>query len=255
MRTTVSRARTVKWALGVALGTMSALGVSTTASALLISVDFGSGYAGAVQPLFSGVESSAAALDPAFGSANVWNDLTTGDAGVISDPSYSSLLDSTGAITDVGFSITGTLDSYNGVSSTASSLTRDYLFWNASPSQSATLSWTISGLTPAASYALVFYGANTDVDRSMDMTIDGYGAVGAVVTSNGSQPDPLYVQTVVASAAGVISGTAAANPGFEGDWAGFQIVSAMVPEPSTALLLASGLAVFAAGRRRWQRAP
>jgi PEP-CTERM motif len=255
MRTIVSVAQTATWALGVALGALPALGVATPASALLISVDFGSGYAGAIQPLFSGVESAAAALDPAFGSANVWNDLTTGDAGVASDPSYASLLDSTGAPTSVGFSITGTLDSYNGVSASASSLTRDYLYWNASPSQSSTLSWTISGLTPAASYALVFYGANTDVDRSFDMTLDGYGTAGAVVTSNGAQPDPLYVQMVVASAGGVISGTAVAEPGFEADWAGFQIASTIVPEPSTALLLAGGLGALAAGRRGRRGAP
>jgi hypothetical protein len=233
-----------------------ALGAGTPASALLISVDFGSSYGGAVQPLFSGVEPSAAALDPVFGSADVWNDLTTGDAGVTSDPSYSSLLDSTGAVTGVGFSITGTLDSYQGYSATASYLTMDYLFWNApvNPSLSSTLSWAISGLAPGASYVLVFHGANTDVDRSVAMTIDGYGAVGALVTLNGAEPGPLYVQTVVASAAGVISGTAAADPGIEGDWAGFQIASATVPEPSSGLLLATSLGVFAAGRRRWQRA-
>lgn len=252
MSPTPSRVRAVQLALGVTL----ALGAGTPASALLISADFGSGYGGAIQPLFSGVESSAAALDPSFGSADAWNDLTTGNAGVITNPAYSSLLDSTGAVTSVGFSITGTLDSYQGYSATASYLTMDYLFWNApvNPSLSSTLSWTITGLTPGASYALVFYGANTDVDRSVAMTIDGYGTVGALPTLNGAEPDPLYVQSVVASAAGVISGTAVAEPGTEGDWAGFQIASANVPEPSSGLLLASSLGVFAAGRRRWRQA-
>lgn len=249
MRSIPSRMR-VKAALATALGALAALASGAPASALLISADFGSGYAGAVQPLFSGVEPAAAALDPVFGAADVWNDLTTGEAGVASDPSYASLLDSTGAVTSVGFAITGTLDSYNGASPTASSLTRDYLFWNASPSLSSTLSWTFSGLTPGASYSLVFYGANTDVDRSLVMTIDGYGVAGTVSTLNGAQPDPLYVQIVVASDAGAISGTAAADPGFEADWAGFQIASAVVPEPSTALLLAAGLGAFAARRRR-----
>ena len=242
--------RTTSRALGAALGVVAALGGATAASAVLISGDFGSGYAGAVQPLFSGVESKAAALDTAFAAANVWNDLTTGDAGVATDLSYSSLLNSTGAVTGIGFSITGTLDSYNGVSATASSLTRDYFYWNASPSQSSTLSWSFSGLTPGAAYALVFYGANTDVDRSLDLTIDGYGTVGSAPTLAGVQPDPLYVQTVVASSGGVISGTAVPAPGFEADWAGFQIASATVPEPSTALLLASGVAAVATACRR-----
>ena len=245
-----SRMRTATFALGLTLGAIAALGVGTRASALLISADFGSGFAGGSQPLFSGVEPKAAALDPAFGAANVWNDLTTGDAGLVTDPSFGSLQDATGAVTSVTFSITGTLESYNGVSATASSLTRDYFYWNASPILSSTLSWTLSGLVPGASYALVFYGANTDVDRVFDMSIDGIGAVGGVATANGAQPDPLYV-LVTASAAGLISGTAAGNA-FEADWSGFQIAS--VPEPSTALLVAGCLGLFAAGRKRPRRA-
>ena len=244
------RVRTAAIALGLTLATISALGVGTKASALVISADFGNGFAGAVQPLFSGVEPKAAALDPAFGAANVWNDLTTGDAGLITDPSWASLLDATGAVTSVALSITGTVESCNGASPTASSLTRDYMYWNAGPVLSATLSWTLSGLVPGASYALVFYGANTDVDRTFDMSIDGVGSVGAVATANGVQPDPLYV-IVTASAGGLISGTAAGNT-TEADWAGFQL--AIIPEPSTVLLLASGLGLLGATRRRGRRA-
>jgi hypothetical protein len=244
------RVRTAAFALGLTLLVIAALGVGTKASALLISADFGSGFAGAVQPLFSGVEPKAAALDPAFGAANVWNDLTTGVAGLITDPSFTSLLDATGAVTSVALSITGTVESFNGVSPTASSLTRDYLYWNTGPVLSSTLSWTLSGLVPGATYALVFYGANTDVDRSFDMSIDGVGSVGAVPTANGVQPDPLYV-VVTASAGGLISGTAAGNA-FEADWAGFQIAS--IPEPSTALLLAGGLGLLAAEWKRRRRA-
>jgi hypothetical protein len=227
------------------------LAVGTEASALLISADFGNGFAGAAQPLFSGIEPKAAALDPAFGAADVWNDLTTGVAGVVTDPSFAGLLDSTGAGTGVTFSITGTLDSYNGASATASSLTRDYFYWNASLGVSTTLSWSFSGLTPGQSYALVFYGANTDVNRSFGLSIDGIGSVGVVPTASGVQPDPLYV-IVAASAGGLIAGTAAADPAFEADWAGFQLAS--VPEPSTVLLLAGGLGYLGAVRGRGTRA-
>jgi hypothetical protein len=237
--------RTGALALAVTVGTTSA------GSALLISADFGNGFAGGSQALFSGVEPKAAALDPAFGAADVWNDLTTGPAGVVTDPSFGSLLDSTGAATGVTFSITGTLDSYNGVSATASSLTRDYFYWNASLGISTTLAWTLSGLVPGASYRLVFYGANTDVERSFALGIDGAGIVGAVPTASGSDPDPLYV-VVTAGAGGVISGTAAADPAFEADWAGFQIAS--IPEPSTGLLVAGCLGLFALGRKRAGRA-
>ena len=203
-----SRVRAAVLALGL-------LVVGTKASALLISADFGYGFAGGSQPLFSGVEPKAAALDPAFGAADVWNDLTTGDAGLVTDPSWSSLLDATGAVTGVTLAITGTLDSYNGVSPTASSLTRESTV-NASLGVSTTLSWSLSGLTPGGrATRSSSTGANTDVNRGFGLTIDGVGLVGAVPTASGVDPEPLYV-VVAASAGGVISGHCGRRPGLRG---------------------------------------
>jgi hypothetical protein len=248
-----------------------ALGVTfaaTAARASLVSVDLSSSLSPV--PVYSGVEAQAAGLNASFAAANVWNDaqLGYGPAGSV-NPTFPGLLDSTGAASGLTLSITGTASAYNGG---GTPLFGSYLYFN-SPNQPSTgFTWTLSGLTPGATYDMVFYGANTNQSRSFDMVVDtdGNGAFGndtafAVVTALSADPAPALRTGITASATGTISGQAigvGSNTDFasEGNWSGFQIASAGpaippvsgVPEPGSALvgMMVLGLCGVGSARRR-----
>ena len=234
--------------------------VPMSASAL-ISVDLG--WGGDSMP-FSGVEAQAAAIDPSFGTASVWNELglsANWNQGPASSPSFSNLVNSAGTVTGIGFSVTGNVNAFNYVKyygqQTPGPLLGDYWFFN-SRSASSNLDWRLSGLLPAAEYRLVFYGASQDQNRVFDMVVDTDGdgdlsdeqAV-AVQSLAAAVPVPTYLDYVVASGSGEILGRAVgrlpraefAQWATEGNWAGFQLAEVprtVVPVPAPLWLLGAG---------------
>jgi hypothetical protein len=218
--------------IGLALGASAV--VHPAAAQSLISADFGNTF---FPSLFSGVEPQAAALDPAFAAANVWNELA--DDALTTNPSWSMLRDSTGSATTVSFSITGTV----GFANRTGGLFGDYLVFNDGFSTvGPQFDWRISGLVPGASHQMVLYGANTNANRTFDMLVDTDGdgdltdeAAVAVPTLSGANPPPVHLPAIAASASGEILGRAvgigAPSLANEGDWAGFQVTD--VPPADT----------------------
>jgi hypothetical protein len=108
-------------------------------------------------PLISGPEPFATAANPHFGAANVWNSLPTTFGVLTTNPSWSGLVDSKGAPTNVNFSITGTvlpvnLYPYNPAEYTGNEFRSQFLAWNsnngpnpggAGPGESTTIYWTL----------------------------------------------------------------------------------------------------------------
>src|SRR3974390_1912579 len=76
-------------------------------TAQLYSVAFKTNNPSGNSPAVSGNEAAATAANPAFGAANVWNNLFSPYA-LQANPSWSNLVSSTGTASNVGFSITGT---------------------------------------------------------------------------------------------------------------------------------------------------
>jgi hypothetical protein len=222
--------------IAAALGASAA--VHPAAAQSLISVDFGEGQ----RPLlFEGIEPQAAALDPLFAAADVWNELigSVNFGAATTDPSFGPLVDSTGTTTAVSFAITGTISSFNSVTffgrpnpDGSLSMRGDYIYFNDPPASNPSIDWRISGLTPGAVYRMVLYGANTNLNRVFTMLVDTDGdgdltdeVAFEVITLNGATPAPAYLAVVVASASGAIVGRGSATIG-EADWAGFQLALA-----------------------------
>ncbi len=234
---------------------VSALLVSCpVAQANLISVDFqwdGDGnhdFQQAAPRYFTGVEASAAAANPLFAAANVWNYAETDVAYtyLTYSGSYPSLVDSTGAATSVGLSVVGADSggyySYNS-KWPGDDLRNDYLML-LSPNTATSLLWDLSGLSPNAPYAFYFYNTKVDVNgidisAPFNMLVDtnGDGDLGDETAYHVSGDGILA--TAVSDANGVICGEMLPHTDGAGGWSGFQI--ALVPEPSTLALLATGL--------------
>jgi len=230
-------------------------------AAMLVSAEFqGTGGTN-----MSGNEPLAVGLDSAFSSAGTtWNQLVPANyPTTATNPSFSSLKDrGTGLATSVGFSITGG-GVVSGISNAwvaGNALTRDIMIFGNWGGLSTAFDWQISGLTPNAAFKLVLYGSATTYGPTIGayQTVDtnGDGALTespVLVTGYNSAPPVLFTGTV--GSTGLIKGHA--NwAGVEGDWSGFQvsvadISVADIPEPGTAVLLATGLlGVLARGRRR-----
>ena len=220
----------------------------------IISVNFqpNAPFDGRAPVSFTGVESQAAAADPAFGASDIWNDLSIApDPTHTTNPSFSGLVDSTGATTGVGISFTGTIGSADDVpidNSGSNAVENEYfLIWTGVTSTTA--GYAINGLPADTQVALYLYAPN----------FTQYGSRGYYLTANGSMitvpsgPSDNALAFVTTDASGDISGVWSTPPGLEGDFSGFQIAystGSAAPEPATFTLLGAALAGLGLLRRR-----
>lgn len=219
----------------------------------LISVEFRAVASGFASPTFSGVEPAAAAADPLFAAANVWNTLDFPfEVGTVTNPSFSNLVNSTGATTSVGFSITGTIlpvNLYPFLSPPPDVLRSDFIAFNSNADEdlgeSTSITWQITGLVPGGEYDMAIYGGRADQARSFDMTIEGVTQnIPTLVWTNPAPSGVVLFRDLVASPTGTISGVAAGigsdlGSANEANWPGFQI--GQVPEPSSLLLFGASV--------------
>jgi hypothetical protein len=236
--------------------------------ASLYSVAFKTDNPGGTTGPMSGNEAAATAANPAFGAANEWNNLYTYPA-LTTNPSWSNMVDSTGAASNVGFSITGTVGpvDFTPWEPAPDPVRTAFLFWNSwqngqgayGPGESTNIAWALMGLKPNATYAMFFYGGLADTNRYFSVTIGG--TTQQVWAYNDSISHPLtgtLFATVYSNASGRITGTGdGSGSGWSGsaneaNWAGFQIVelSPTTPEPSSLILLGSGVLGIAGMLRR-----
>ena len=210
---------------------------------------FGSGGPGPM----SGAESAATSANPLFGAANVWNNLSLPFGVLTTNPGWTNLVDSTGASTGVGLSITGTvlpvnLYPYNPANYAGfPPLSSQFLAWNShivpgtNNGETSSISWMLTGLTPNATFDMCVYGSIADQSRSFNMTIEGttlniptsaYGKSSSAGCSNFQNITSNALGEISGVGTGVGSGVGTAN---EANWSGFQIVQ--TPEPSSLLMV------------------
>jgi|GEM_PF-1937635 hypothetical protein len=234
------------------------LGTTQPLRADLFSVAFKTYNPSGNTPLVSGPEAAATAANAAFGAANAWNNLHSPWA-LETNPSWSGLVDSTGAATGLSFAITGTVApvDFQPWIPTPDPLRSASLNWNSwinggggfGAGESTSVSWVLTGLAPNATYDMFVYGQIGDTNRSFDMTIQGKTLNIPTYSNFGSHPltgvlfASLYTNaggTISGLGPGLGSGFTAAN---EANWSGFQIVevSPTTPEPTSLILLGSGI--------------
>jgi len=232
-------------------------GAPRLASAVIINVDVegyrtaGGGNNGV--PAVTYVGTGAAGGGSVFNSVTATavsdnsNSTTTGDMQTLT--SVGGLLDSTGALTPVNFTIGPIgLDNESAAATPATaqnSLFNDYVF-NHSAGNSSNVSFTISGLTPLAAYDVYLYAGFGDIGHLAATSITGGTATAFTPTGIFTAANTV-LYAVAADGSGNILGTMGAGTNI---LAGVTVASP-VPEPSSALLFSLGALVLVAfGARR-----
>ena len=128
------------------------------------------------------------------------------------------------------------------------------------PGLNTDIDWAITGLAPNATFNMCLFGSQADYNRSFNMTIEGTTLNVPTFDANTSSPIPgcVLFTNLKSDASGKIEGVGtsigpSANTG-EADWSGFQLVQVPVPEPSTLILLGSGVLTLIGRIRRKMRA-
>ena len=159
--------------------------------------------------------------DQSTGLGNIWNQINvSGHRGVSENPVFSNLVNQTGNLTPVEFSIQGTVSGW--ANRDGDALIDDYLFVNAG-NANRTASWTITGLTPGATYEIFAFGG---VARDALLTVDSNGDdrlevddSSQFITSAGS-----LFESITASASGSILGSISPGNAGEANWSGFHLI-------------------------------
>jgi hypothetical protein len=237
--------------LGVTLLAAPLLVAAPARADSLVSVGF-LGTTSLRNPTMFGLEPVAAAADPVFAGAFVWNGLPFPFPALAVNPTFSGLVDSTGTKTSVGFSITGNVIAYSQYNAVTNpdALRAQYLAWNSNNpgfGESDAITWQLTGLTPNSSYDMFVYGARADVNRSFNMTIEGTTlSVATLALNNPLPPGGTLFSNLHSDASGRISGIGTgvgSDVGFlnEANWSGFQVAPTPAPEPNSPILLGTGL--------------
>ena len=215
------------------------------AQAELVSVDFENDVASVT---FSGVESWAAAANPDFGNANIWNSVlipwsASGSGGAI-NPTFPGLLNSAGASTPVSLAFTGEMYSFTGATGNRDDIHREFIYINA-----GFRDLVISGLTAGNTADFYFYnrGDPNQPLRTFNMLLDtdGNGSLDGTFSVNAQTG--AYAPDILVDPSGMIHGRMQQISN-QASWSGFQMN--VVPEPSTIGILALSLLVGAWRRKR-----
>jgi len=206
---------------------------TSSAAATIISVNFqpNAPFAGRAPLSFTGVESQAAAACGVWSASNIWNNLSIAPyPALTTNPSFSNLVNSTGAATGVGISFTGTISSANGApldNSGSDALENEYFLISPAPGLtiSTSVGYTISGLPANTPVALIAYAPNFTPP-----SIGGYQltANGTVTAAFDGSNNITQIQ-VTSDASGAISGWwsngtgGIGAPDMEMDFSGFQL--------------------------------
>lgn len=173
----------------------------------------------------------------------------------MANPSFSNLVDSTGAATGVGLSLTGSVKAFSGFNNPSTdALRKDYIFFNSPSNPATSLSWEITGLVACAAYDFFAYGGDASSSRGWIMRVDKGGSSDKTVAGLSGTAS---FAGVIADGSGRITGSVLPSgdgiTAIEVDWAAFQLLAlppATVPEPGTSALLVVGLMGLGAAQAR-----
>ncbi len=219
-----------KYVLTTVVFAVALFGLAAVASATVINVDYNASY-------YSTRIYSGTAVAPDTGTK--WNGVTVStDWATEGTTTSGALVDSFDNATPV----TATITDFGGFASTGSYHTASDLMSDLA-NTSGPATFTIDGLLPGNSYDLYLYATNSHyssqtttftVGTTQTVTNSGTAFSGFVFGRNYT-----LFSGVAADAGGTISGSISAATG--GAFNGFQVVGEMIPEPSTIVLLATGL--------------
>ncbi|MDX2109438.1 MAG: PEP-CTERM sorting domain-containing protein [Verrucomicrobiota bacterium] len=226
----------------VSILTISLLGITAAQAQIIVNVDFNSTNNGG-GATFVGL---AAATDPA-GATALWNGISNDTFGGMPNLGATNLLDSTGAASGLGISVS---DMGGGYSGSGNALLNDYLYINSGTNNQVV---TISGLNNSASYDLFIYGMGDNGGQGSTFTIAG----NSLQTSNNPRDGSVFVEgnnfvkfaNLTPTAGGLTINWTLGPDGSNGALNGIQIVSS-IPEPSTYAALAGIIILLVAIARR-----